>query len=169
MITYLQTRLNKLGRLVTVAEALIIAPIWALSFLSPEGEGFTGEKAKQGWLLLLSVFLRPTLMLFGLFFAAAISFAIFAYINATFASVFDVAQDSWRLSIMYYLFSFIAKIAIFTIICLTTLNTIYSLIHVIPDRVLRWIGGGDAALGNMGAEQATKGSFGAVIACSASQ
>lgn len=43
------------------------------------------------------------------------------------------------------------------------MNTIYSLIHIIPDRVLRWIGGGDAPLGDMGVEQANKAAFGVAV------
>ncbi|SFK54395.1 hypothetical protein [Methylophaga sulfidovorans] len=43
------------------------------------------------------------------------------------------------------------------------MNTIYSLIHIIPDRVLRWIGGGDAPLGDMGVEQANKQAFGIAV------
>jgi len=152
--------------LVTVAEAMIIAPIWAISFLSPDGEGFTSEKAKQGWLLVLSVFLRPTLMLFGLFFAAAISFAVFAYINGTYANVYETssfADPSYKVGLLYLILGYIAQVAIYVIITLTTMNTIYGLIHIIPDRVLRWIGGGDAPLGDMGAEQQSKQAFGAVI------
>jgi len=163
MVPYLIWLGGIISWLVTVAEAMIIAPIWAISFLSPEGEGFTGEKAKQGWLLVLSVFLRPSLMLFGLFFAAAISFAIFAFINATFGTVYQNMFWDTHYSVLYWMLGFIAQIAIFTIITITTLNTIYGLIHIIPDRVLRWIGGGDAPLGDMGAEQASKQAFGAVI------
>jgi len=145
--------------LVMVLEAMIIAPIWAISFLSPEGEGFTGQKAEQGWLLILSLFLRPTLMVFGLFSAMAVSFVLFAYLNAAFEAVFINSQSGTT----YGLMSSLGYWVIYAIVCTATLSTIYSLIHIVPDKVLRWIGGGQESLGDMGTEQASRAAFGAVI------
>lgn len=148
--------------LVSVLEAMIIAPIWAISFLSPEGDGFAGQKAEQGFLLILSVFLRPTLMIFGMFAALGVSFVVFAYINAVFMTVFIDASPSAFMSEIG-IFKWFAKWIIYVILFITTMNTIYSLIHIIPDRVLRWIGGGDAPLGDMGVEQANKQAFGIAV------
>lgn len=48
------------------------------------------------------------------------------------------------------------------------MSTIYQLIYIVPDRVLRWIGGDQEALGDMGAEQQSKAAFGAVISSTTS-
>ena len=49
----------------SVAEALVCAPFWALAHLLPEGDGIAG-KARAGWLLLFGLTATPLLALAGL-------------------------------------------------------------------------------------------------------
>jgi len=70
---------------------------------------------------------------------------------ATFSTVYEEVFSGWYLSPFYWVIGFLAQVVIYTILVLTTINTVYNLIHILPDRVLRWIGGGDAPLGDMGA------------------
>ena len=50
---------------VAVIESMVAAPIVALGIIHPEGHDFWG-KAEPAVMLMLNVFLRPSLMLFGL-------------------------------------------------------------------------------------------------------
>jgi conjugal transfer/type IV secretion protein DotA/TraY len=49
----------------SIVEAVIAMPLVALAHLNPEGEGLPGQ-AKQGYLFVFSIFLRPILSVFGL-------------------------------------------------------------------------------------------------------
>ena len=54
------------GWFIMLIESIIAGPIWAVTHALPEGVGPVAERAKAGYLILLSVFLRPTLMIMGL-------------------------------------------------------------------------------------------------------
>lgn len=49
-----------------VIQAVFAGPLWAISHLSLEGEGLAGQSARRGYLMILSIFVTPTLMIFGL-------------------------------------------------------------------------------------------------------
>ena len=51
---------------VLVIQAVFAGPLWAIAHLSLEGEGLAGRSARRGYMLLLSVFLTPLLMVLGL-------------------------------------------------------------------------------------------------------
>ncbi|RMJ20577.1 hypothetical protein PHISP_08553, partial [Aspergillus sp. HF37] len=55
------------GYFLVVVEAVIAVNLWALAHMRLEGEGISGEAGKQGWLMLLSLFMTPSLMIFGFF------------------------------------------------------------------------------------------------------
>ncbi len=50
----------------SIFEAMIAVPLWALAHLRLGGEGLPGPAAGQGYFLILEIFLRPILTLFGL-------------------------------------------------------------------------------------------------------
>jgi len=58
--------LGIVGWLIMVLEAVVAAPLWAASHVLPEGEGFAGPPARQGYMLLLALLIRPVLMVIGL-------------------------------------------------------------------------------------------------------
>lgn len=49
----------------TVVYVMIGAPLWAVAHGAPEGAGFVGEHARQGYYVLLDLLLRPTLLVGG--------------------------------------------------------------------------------------------------------
>ncbi len=54
-----------------LVELVLIAPVHAVAHALPEGRGIAGQHAKTGYMLILSLFLGPPLMVFG-FYAAII-------------------------------------------------------------------------------------------------
>ena len=62
------------GWLISVVEALVSAPMICLGLTHPEEHDFLG-KSEQGLMLLISVFLRPALMVVGMVLALAICYA----------------------------------------------------------------------------------------------
>ncbi len=63
---YMLFTFGVIGWLIAVAEAMVAAPLVAFGITHPEGHDFLGS-AKQGMMLLLGIFLRPSLMVIGLF------------------------------------------------------------------------------------------------------
>ena len=129
-----------LGWIILVTEAVIASPLWAVAHLAPDGDGVVG-RGGQGYMLVLSLTLRPALMVLGFICALAILVPVGELLNSTFAHVFrlNVMQDnaSWGGFI-----NIVMGLAIYSVLMVTVMTKIFSLIHVIPDNVLRWIGGG---------------------------
>lgn len=55
-----------------VIEAMVAAPFWACTHALPEGAGFAGQHAKRGYMMLLDIVIRPTLLVVGAVTAIAI-------------------------------------------------------------------------------------------------
>ena len=86
-------------------------------------------------------------MLFGLIGSMLLTQPITGLINAGFMTVVAGVQADSTTGIV----SFLAFIAIYAMIMTTVVHLVFSLIHWIPDNILRWIG--HAAGGLPGAER----------------
>lgn len=51
--------------ILTSFAALLACPFWAAMHMAPEGEGFTSQHAKQGYVMLMSLMIRPVIMTIG--------------------------------------------------------------------------------------------------------
>jgi defect-in-organelle-trafficking protein DotA len=139
---------SAVGWLISVIEAMVAAPLVALGITHPEGHDLLG-KSEQAIMLLLSVFLRPILMIIGLFAGMIVSRVVLRFLNTGFFGiVFDVEQ--------FNLFSFIGVLVIYTFLVVTVVNQSFALIYVIPDRVMKWIGAGDTSTHAQEALQGSK-------------
>lgn len=149
------------GWLIGVIEAMIAAPLVALGITHPEGHDLLG-KSEQALMLLLSVFLRPILMVIGLFAGMILARVILRYLNSGFfGMIFDVGgynAISW-VAPGFTLFTFMAMLTVYAMLLLSIVNQCFSLIYVIPDRVMRWLGISEQTSGVSEALQAAKGGF----------
>jgi len=68
-------------------EAMVGVPLWALAFLSIDGEGLPGDKAVDGIYLIFEIFLRPILIIFGLLASVVIFAAMVKVLNEIFSLV----------------------------------------------------------------------------------
>ncbi len=143
------------GWFVLVIEATIAAPIWAASHAMPEGNGLIGQRAQAGYMVMLSLFLRPTLMVFG-FFA---SMLLMIVMGMTVSLLFIPFMSSMIGDTFTGLISFIALLAILTGLIIQIAHRAYGLIHELPDKILRFIGGGGENLGEASHEQQNRGFF----------
>lgn len=66
-----------------IFEALLGAPLWALAHLRIDGNGLPGSAAVDGYFLILEVFLRPLLTIFGLIASISIFSALVSVLNQT--------------------------------------------------------------------------------------
>jgi conjugal transfer/type IV secretion protein DotA/TraY len=121
--------------LLLVFEALLAAPIWAVWHIR-DGKGFTAE-AMNGYLLLFSLLLRPTLMVFGLLGATIISY----YLVGMVGGLFTVAAINAASGNITGPVIIVGLLVVFMIVAVELTVKCFSLIHRLPDFVLRWIGG----------------------------
>lgn len=150
---------------IAVIESMAAAPLVAFGLTHPEGHDFLGP-AKQGLMLLLGIFLRPALMVIGLIASMILSYVCLRMVNYAFASfihdlfqnpaanIGDVAAGSGSFaagvasdaphsvgSLITYMLAGPLSLAMFTMIVYLVITQCYSLIYVLPDYVMRWIGG----------------------------
>ncbi len=142
-----------IGWLVMLLEAVFAAPFWAAAHAVPEGEGIAGQHGKAGWMLVLSLIARPVLMIAGLVGAML----LLHYGSELLLLMFAPFAKGMNADSISGLFSMLAVLALLVVVVLILAKTAFSLIYVIPDRTLAWIGQGAANLGEtqMGEESKT--------------
>ena len=131
-----------LGWAILLIEAMVAAPLWAIVHLAPDGDGVVG-RGGQGYMLVLSLVLRPPLMVIGLAAAFVLMKPIGFLVNSTFVGAFELGVSPGFMGITQA----IAGCIIYAVLMIMIVQRVFSLIHVIPDRLLRWIGGGGGELG----------------------
>lgn len=119
--------------MILVIEAIVAAPLVALILVVPSEDEL--GKAGHSLVILLGLVLRPALMILG--FIAAIKFLLIGVKLLNFGFI-SIAYE--RLP-PFSIFFPIAIIVLYASILTYIVHEAFSLIYVIPDKVLRWMGG----------------------------
>jgi len=90
-IPFLFFTLGSIAWLIAVIEAMVAAPIVALGVTHPEGHEAFG-KGEQAIMLILNVFLRPSMMIFGYIFAIILTYVSVWVMNSGFQMVMTDIQ-----------------------------------------------------------------------------
>ncbi len=149
------------GWLLLVIESVIAAPLWAIMHLHPNGDDLTG-RGGDGYKLVLSLIFRPVLMVFGMIGAILISSIMGEFINKTFYSVFKNSTSG--ATGISTLIGWIMGLFLYVSLMFTFIKQCFSIIHKLPDQLMRWMGGSTGGLGDMAAgfqDSAEKSSAGA--------
>ncbi|MFM8454669.1 MAG: DotA/TraY family protein [Gammaproteobacteria bacterium] len=134
MIPYFMFTAAFMGWLVLVIEAMIAAPIFALAFVMP-GDQELG-KAAPGLNLLAGIFLRPPMMVISLAVAAVLMQVMMALVNST----FQLAMDQMGINSNQATFGSLLPIIAYIVVCTTVISKSFSVITVLPEQIMRWIG-----------------------------
>lgn len=153
-VPYMIFTFGSIAWLIAVIEAMVAAPIVALGVAHPEGHDAMG-KSEQGLMILLNVFLRPGMMIIGYIGAIALSFVAIWIMNAGFDNVLSYlkSDEMWGMVSATspipwaQFFGFFFAALIYTMLYLIITQKAFSLIAVLPDKVLRWIGGAPEGVG----------------------
>jgi hypothetical protein len=137
LIPYTIFTFGVIGWFFSVIEAMIASPFVALGILSPGGQHDLLGRAEPAMLLLANIFLRPTLMIMGMMTSMLFANIIVSIINSAFTGVMSDIYGSGTPDMI----SLILFIMAYTMLIISALNKTYSLIDIIPDRVLVWVGG----------------------------
>ena len=128
-----------IGWLTMLIQAIFGAPLWMLAHLTPDKESFVGRQG-QGYMLVLSLCIRPLLMVIGLVVSIQLLMPVGKLINAFFGFAASATLGG---SGFMWLMGCVAITGIYAMVLQNTVKKIFSLIHVIPDSLLQWFGGND--------------------------
>lgn len=147
-----------IGWMVLCLEAMIAAPLWVVVHLHPDGDGVVG-RGGAGYSLVLSLTLRPALMIIGLISAYTMLPILGGILNETFSGAFGMVAAGGYVGFIESL----AVIGVYVGMMFMIIKKAFSLIHVVPDEILKWIGGSTGQ--NMGAyaQSAAKGAEAAMF------
>lgn len=135
LVPYIIFTATAIGWVLVVIEAIIAAPIIALGFITPSGDEL--GKITHGLGILANIFLRPMLMIFGFLLAGRVYKAIVDFVDMGLSEVFNTIATDVGMTV----FSPIIVMIAYAAFVISLVNKCFSLIYVLPDKVLRWIGG----------------------------
>lgn len=146
-----------------IFEAMVGVPLWALAHIRIDGNGLPGEAAINGYFLIFEIFIRPILIVFGLLASILIFGAMVKVLNEIFylavsnLAGFDSsaaettcgknapegATDKPVGSIEYFrgpIDEFFFTVVYAIIVYMIGVSS-FKLIDLIPNKILRWMGG----------------------------
>lgn len=135
-----------------IFEAMVGAPLWALAHIRIDGNGLPGQAAMSGYYLVLEVFLRPILIVFGLIASISIFAASVSVLDSTWDLVvanvggFDVDSARTGASAPGIVASMRGPIdeffytVLYTMVVYMMGMSSFKLIDDIPKSILRWMG-----------------------------
>lgn len=179
LLPYMIFTFGSIAWLIAVIEAMVAAPIVALGVTHPEGHEAFG-KGEAAVMILMNVFLRPSMMIIGYISAISLSYVGVWILNAGYdnaigfiqgGSFFGTGpgggdQGSAAVSGSYTgwagIYAYFFSILMYTTIYMTIVQKSFTLITYLPDKVLRWIGGSPESLGSDAAQwtEESKGKIG---------
>lgn len=144
-----------IGWLILAVEAIIAAPLWVVMHLNPKGSDLVGTAGK-GYMMVLSLMLRPVLMVFGLVAAIIMTNVVGQFIATVYTSIFTMSQQNsnW---VVWLIGALIAGPIIYGGMMYVFIKKMFSIIHIIPDQLLGWIGGGGPSLGEYSRQMSASG------------
>lgn len=156
LIPYTIFTFGAIGWLMATIETMVAGPLVAIGILAPGGHHEILGKADHALMLMFNVFLRPSLMIFGLIAALLLASVVVTMINTMFFTVMfqiigagtgsldtgssnpsagtAIAAAANPLELIIFLIAYVSLI-------ISALNKCFAAIHIIPERVMTWIGG----------------------------
>jgi defect-in-organelle-trafficking protein DotA len=169
ILPYMIFTFGALSWLITVIEAMVAAPLVALGVTHPEGHDAFG-KGEHAVMILLNVFLRPSMMIIGYIGAIALSYVGVWILNAGYDTAISFIQQqntntnafgtssaasgTGGYSDWAGIYAFFFSILTYTTMYLILVQKSFTLISLLPDKVLRWIGGTQESTGQEAAQWA---------------
>jgi len=136
--------INICGWLATCIKAVFAAPLWAAAHAIPEGEGFAGQSARQGYFLLLSLMFRPVLMLVGLIAGILLLQGSVSVASTLFPLMLRSASNDF----VNGLSSVLIFTTMYAILIVVLAHKAFALSHELGEEITRWIGQGAENFGD---------------------
>ena len=137
-------------------EAVFVAPIHALGHALLGGSGIVPEQVKQGYMILLGLYFRPSFLVIGYYAAMQLIILSNATLKLTFGRfVTGMMEDVTLVGIV----TAISMCAVLVVATISIINRCMAFITEVADRCLRSIGGGQENLGEATHIGGTQGNF----------
>ncbi len=124
---------------VSVLVGVVAGPLWAATHIGTDDA--KGSRANYGYIFLIDAAIRPSLMVFGFFFASLIVIAIGTLLNIIMLPAMANVQANSFTGLM----SVIGILMIYSRICTTLVSSAFSLQVYLPDYVIAWLGGRESS------------------------
>lgn len=131
--------------IVSVLVGCAAGPLWGATHLGTQQD--RGSRAAYGYIYFIDTMIRPTLMVFGFFFASVAIVATGTILH----SLFGAALVNVQANSLTGLFSLIGFLMIYARICTALVSSMFALQAYLPDYVISFLGGREApnTLGTM--------------------
>ncbi|HGM7032176.1 TPA: DotA/TraY family protein, partial [Serratia liquefaciens] len=139
--------------LVSVLVGATGGTLWAATHIGIEGD--KGHRSSYGYVFLIDVMIRPMLMVFGFVFASIVIVALGTLLNLMFGSTIANVQANSITGLA----SVIGILMVYARICTTAVTRVFSLQVTMPDYIISWLGGREAASILGGMAESTKNIF----------
>ncbi|EEJ2566798.1 DotA/TraY family protein [Salmonella enterica subsp. enterica] len=127
--------------------------LWAATHIGTEEE--KGSRSAYGYIFLIDAQIRPMLMVLGFAFASLTIVAIGTLLNMLFGPVIANVQANSITGIV----SVVGLLMVYARICTITVTRVFALQVTMPDYVISWLGGREAASILGGMAESTKSMF----------
>ena len=134
LIPFLVFTFSAVSWMILVIEAMLGAPLIALTLIVPSEDEI--GKAGHAIMILLGLFLRPALMIIGFIFSIQLLFVAITMLNVGFAGTLKMNIGAGMGP-----FGLVAVILMYVGIAVSFVHEAFSLIYVLPDKILRWLAG----------------------------
>ncbi len=135
LIPYTIYTMGAIGWLMATIEAMVAGPIIALGILSPSGQHEILGKSEPAVMIIFNLILRPSLMVFGLMASLILAVPVVTMVNQGFAKVaYNIISHPGLVEGILFMVAYASLI-------IMVMNKVFTLIHVIPEKILTYIGG----------------------------
>lgn len=144
MVPFIQWFAALIQWFTSVIESLIGSSLWAMAHFDSDGEGM-GQRTSYGYTYMLNNFARPIIMTFSFFIASAAITVMGTYLFRYFGAAVGSAQGNSLTGLL----SIVAYMVIFTVMGMTLVNSTFTMMLHLADRMIGWIGQNqNAAIGH---------------------
>lgn len=123
--------------LLSLLETLFVAPLWAAAHAGAEGNGLGSYYGRAGYVPILALAARPLMMVLALFSAML----VVRYGSRFLLHTFTPFVRGLHAQSITGMISIIVMLLLLTVLVVIMVNRAYALIHVLPNTILRYIGG----------------------------
>ncbi|EEI9430734.1 DotA/TraY family protein [Salmonella enterica] len=122
--------------LIIIGEGIFASALWAFTHLLGNGEGM-GQKTAHGYIFLLNLMFRPILMVGGFLLGGGIVTIGGTILNKAIPAAMANAQFDSMTGIV----TIIGYLIVYCSTAITIVSLSFSLINIVPDQVINWVGG----------------------------
>ncbi|MDY8671960.1 DotA/TraY family protein [Escherichia coli] len=122
--------------LIIIGEGIFASALWAFTHLLGNGEGM-GQKTAHGYIFLLNLMFRPILMVGGFLLGGGIVTIGGTLLNKAIPAAMANAQYDSMTGIV----TIIGYLIVYCSTAITIVSLSFSLINIVPDQVINWVGG----------------------------